>query len=140
MARLVHAARNRGAGRFHGASSSAGVLSIQVPAAGRTATITYRPAGGGNPASRNPREVFLAVLGFDVKSDVKAGENRGRALTHDFVAISLEKQPLTDRDGAVEFRLPTRPAGVGRLALAAWVVQTGKSEAPEQAAGGWLPP
>ena len=114
--------------------TAAGVLSINVPAAGRAATVTYRSAGQSTGAAR---EVCLAVLGFDVKSDVKAGENRGRALAHDFVALSYEKKPLLEK--SAEFRLPAKPAGVGRLALAAWVVEPGKGE-PEQAVGGWLAP
>jgi len=85
------------------------------------------------------REAFLAVLGFDVKSDVKAGENRGRALAHDFVVLSCEKQPLDPATGSAGFRLPGKPAGVGRQALAAWVVAAGGRGGPEQAAGGWLP-
>ncbi len=116
-------------------ANAPGLLSVSVPTGGKTATATYRAAAS---SSAGAREVFLALLGFDVKSDVKAGENRGRALTHDFVALSCEKQTLPAKDGVVEFRLAAKPAGVGRLALAAWVVKAGASE-PEQAVGGWLP-
>jgi len=83
-------------------------------------------------------EVHAALLASDLNSNVKAGENRGRRLEHDFVVLKLVDQPLPRRDGAyrAEFTLDAKE-GEGRLAVAAWVTREGSLE-PVQATGGWL--
>lgn len=79
----------------------------------------------------------LAVLSSGINSDVKAGENRGRSLRHDFVVVDLRDQPLK-REGdrwQAQLALPDIEQ-VSRPALAAWVVDA--SGQPLQATGGWL--
>ncbi len=86
-------------------------------------------------------EVNAALLDCELNSEVKAGENKGRSLNHDFAVLTLVKQPLTGKDGGFQgwFTLDPNPKGtVGRLALAVWVTRAGKLE-PLQAVGGWLP-
>ena len=39
-------------------------------------------------------DVHVARLGFDLNINVKAGENSGRKLLHDFVVLSLADAPL----------------------------------------------
>ena len=86
-------------------------------------------------------QLHTALLVCEVGSDVKAGENSGRHLNHDFAAVTLTEQPLVSKTnefyGAFRIDEKARPAS-GRLALAAWVVPNGQS-APVQAVGGWLP-
>jgi hypothetical protein len=41
-------------------------------------------------------------LDSELSSDVKAGENGGRHLNHDFAALALMKQPLTEKDGEIQ--------------------------------------
>ena len=93
-----------------------------------------------SPASAEARkfEVHVARLGFDLNINVKAGENGGRKLQHDFVALGLTKGSLAP--GATELRLPatTQPeASNSRGAIVAWVTEAGQIE-PIQAVGGWL--
>jgi hypothetical protein len=98
---------------------------------------TFVPAAGGTIEY----EINAALLDSDLSSDVKAGENQGRRLSHDFAALALVKHSMTGKDGRfqVEFTLDTTPKMTnGRLALAVWVTRVGKLE-PLQAAGGWLP-
>ena len=76
----------------------------------------------------------LAWLAGAVESDVKAGENRGKKLRHDFVALTLESQPLVLAGEAAAFKT-TKPRDA--KAIAAWVTETGKLE-PLQATGGAL--
>ena len=45
-------------------------------------------------AARGTFDVSLALLFRGVQSDVRAGENRGRRLQHDFVAIGLVTQAM----------------------------------------------
>jgi hypothetical protein len=82
-----------------------------------------------------------ALLGFDLVSDVKSGENRGRRLDHDFVVLAFAK--CTSRQEGDYFKgdvsLSTQPGFKGkRLAVAAWIGSS-KGVVPIQAVGGWLP-
>lgn len=84
------------------------------------------------------RELHVARLGFDLTTNVKAGENSGRKLLHDFVVLSIATVPLNS-DGT-ELRLPASVAKTlagSREAIAAWVTEAGDL-APLQAVGGWL--
>ncbi|HWY75609.1 MAG TPA: DUF1223 domain-containing protein [Verrucomicrobiae bacterium] len=98
--------------------------------------VTYAPAMAGETRY----EAHAALLSGGLVSDVKAGENRGRKLSHDFVALNLVSAPMV-RDGdslAGEFAFgPHDDAANGRLAIAVWVTKKGHLE-PLQAAGGWL--
>jgi hypothetical protein len=85
-------------------------------------------------------EVHVVLLVSGLVSDVKAGENTGRHLNHDFVVLTLLKRTLTRQQdnfrGMFTMDTELRP-NEGRLALAVWITQTGQME-PVQAAGGWL--
>ena len=85
-------------------------------------------------------EVHAVLLVSGISSDVKAGENVGRQLKHDFVAIVFTELPLVSRTNIFkgEFVLDTtQNKSAGRLALAVWITRNGKTE-PVQAVGGWL--
>jgi hypothetical protein len=95
------------------------------------------------PETTQPRALALniALLGNDLESDVKRGENSGRKLRHDFVVLQLAKSEMTNQGnrwtGTV---LLSRSAGTDKAtALAAWV-QPGDTAQPIQATGGWLKP
>ena len=120
-----------------GRGTDPGALAASVQENGRAVRVSFTPATRPQAA----REVCVTLLGFNLQSAVKAGENRGRALTHDFVALGWEKKVLvvngtSGRQEAV-FRLPEPPRDAGRLAVAVWVAEAGTS-APEQAVGGWV--
>ena len=91
-------------------------------------------AGGGN-------EVHAVLLAIGLSSEVSAGENRGRHLVHDFVALELTqgllKQNGKEAKGEFSFSSKSK-AGQGWFALAVWVTSPGSLE-PLQATGGWLP-
>lgn len=81
-------------------------------------------------------EAHAALLGANITTQVKAGENRGETLRHEFVALMTAHSGL--RDGAGEFALPkSDQPGVPRRALAVWITRKGGIEVL-QAAGGWL--
>ena len=83
-------------------------------------------------------DLHVARLGFDLNINVRAGENSGRKLLHDFVILGLTKQPI--EAGTTELRLPAttqKEAANSRGAIAAWVTEAGHVE-PIQAVGGWL--
>jgi len=91
------------------------------------------------PETTQPRALTLnvALLGNDLESDVKRGENNGRKLRHDFVVLDLIKIDMgneSDRwTGSVA--LPMRSANDKPSAFAAWITE---NATPVQATGGWL--
>ena len=87
-------------------------------------------------AASKSQRAFLAPMRSGIESEVTAGENAGRKLTHDFVAGEIVGVELKEKDGVW--------AGEGRIkeprdALAVWIKREGEVE-PLQAVGGWLKP
>lgn len=87
---------------------------------------------------RDDLRISVALLGFGIRTRVKAGENAGRTLEHDFVVLSVEEAHLERDGGGYRAALPPPASDVAaeRYALAAWVSSEG-DPAPIQAAGGW---
>jgi hypothetical protein len=85
-------------------------------------------------------EIHAALLAGGISSDVKAGENRGRQLNHDFAAVNMIQIGLTTSNGAAHgrFIISAPKATAGKTsALTVWVTHAGELE-PVQATGGWL--
>ena len=83
----------------------------------------------------------IAILGFDLTSKVKKGENKGRTLKPEFVVLgyrSVAMQPSQAGSfDANNIALPKTVVNSTRTALATWV-STPKDQTPLQATGGWL--
>lgn len=81
----------------------------------------------------------IAILGFDLKTDVKAGENHNKQLKHDFTVLGFKTIPLYKNGSfyAVMTELPDVIEMAPRMAVSAWVNEEYNME-PIQAAGGWL--
>lgn len=97
--------------------------------------IQYRPT-----ASNRYYELNIAVLGFDLSNEIDAGENEGKTLRHDFVALGFKTVPmLKNKSGNFEIKtgLPAYRHDASRKGLAMWVTEQG-SPVPVQATGGWL--
>jgi hypothetical protein len=124
-----------------GGAKDAGTLTLRWHAAERTATVEFAPAGGGAAAgaiAAGDLEIHVALLGGGIVNAVKRGENSGRTLRHEFVALRLESAPLARTAGAASVALPPRgDIKAARHGLAAWVTRRG-SLAPIQATGGWI--
>ena len=106
---------------------SAGVLSVDYLTAG-ICRVSFAPAGDF--------EVHVALLGGGVVSAVRAGENSGRQLHHEFLVLEMKSANLSG--GRAELSLNDAAIkGVTRRALAAWITRRGEL-APIQATGGWL--
>ena len=85
-------------------------------------------------------EIHAALLAGGIISDVKAGENSGRQLRHDFVAENVLQIGLTTSNGVASGRFiistPKAKTGTSR-ALVVWVTKADGLESI-QATGGWL--
>ena len=112
-----------------------GVLKATVRS-DHTVVINFEPANG----SAREFDVYLAYLGFGININVRAGENNGRKLLHDFVVLSLDHQKLAS--SPQEFYLPSSAPEItnrpNRTALAAWITSAGDIT-PLQVTGGWVP-
>jgi len=115
-------------------SAKVGVLRVSVGDDGKVSA-TFAP----NTMQPWPLTLNVALLGNDLESDVKRGENSGRKLRHDFVALQLAKSEMTNQGnlwtGTV--LLPMRSGNDKHSALAAWITE---NTTPIQATGGWLNP
>ena len=119
--------------KFSGAK--AGVLTVSSSDTNHW-RVSFAPTlpGGAN------YEIQAALLAGGLNSDVRAGENRGRRLNHDFVVVAILKASVIRRGEIAQgvFTLPVRrTTPESSLALAVWVTHVGRLE-PLQATGGWL--
>ena len=115
------------------ATEAPGVLKLTVN--GDRVMASFKPSSN----SSAHYDVHLARLAFSLTSDVTAGENAGKKLSHDFVVLGLTNETL--KAGPKELRLPApaqKWAIEPRTAIAAWITSAGQIE-PIQAVGGWLP-
>jgi len=114
------------------AGEQAGHLRLELD--GHELRARYEPPAGAPRAER----LHVAVLGMGLVSEIRAGENGGRQLHHDFVTLALRSFESTDDSWSG--RLPDPRPGLqpARFALAAWVTGPGNLT-PLQAAGGYLP-
>ena len=87
-------------------------------------------------SGNGPYELHIAVLGFDIHTEVERGENRNTTLQQQFVV--LVHRSHTSTDGHWNVLLPQGTSTAPRYALAAWISAPG-DPAPLQATGGWLP-
>jgi hypothetical protein len=80
------------------------------------------------------------LLGSGLNSDVKAGENSGRHLQHEFTVLNLVQVGMVTSNGIAKGRFISdtlRYNSEKELAITVWVTRAGQLE-PLQAAGGWL--
>ena len=113
-----------------------GVLRVSVGDDGKISA-TFAP----DTMQARPLVLNVALLGNDLESDVKRGENSGRKLRHDFVVLQLAKSEMTNQGNlwtGTVLLSGNRETDKG-TALAAWV-QSGETIPSIQATGGWLKP
>ena len=82
----------------------------------------------------------VAILGFDVKTKVSGGENKGRELKHDFVVLAYNSQTLFEGQNAAETRMTLPKSSKyknNKKAIVIWVSKS-NNPSPIQAVGDWL--
>lgn len=116
-------------------SERVGILDATLK--GNEAVVTFTP----EKPPRGSLKLEVALLGTNLQSDVKRGENSGRKLHHDFVVLHLAMIDMTNQGnrqtGTVS--LSTSAETDKPTALAAWI-KSDESAPPIQATGGWLKP
>lgn len=119
-------------------SAEAGALSLDVFPG--SIAIRFAPKTGARLA-KNP-VAYVAILGSGLSRTVKAGENKGKTLAHDFVVIDFQRVALREQGNAWVGNgtwRATKIAEPKQYAVATWVVSDGNGE-PLQAAGAWVTP
>ena len=84
--------------------------------------------------------INLALLGFEVQTEVKRGENSGKTLQHDFVVLEHTRNLIhRNEDGSYtgSLYLPRSNIKAEKLGLVAWINST-SDLTPIQATGGYL--
>jgi hypothetical protein len=94
----------------------------------RELSVRYMPATAGKHW-----QAHVALLVFDLDTAVKAGENSGRTLRHDFIVLTLQSNQLKSEETKIMLA-PARPQEKG---IAVWVAEAGRLT-PVQATGAWL--
>jgi hypothetical protein len=115
--------------------TSAGVLTVSSTDC-KLWTATFVPAEGNDA----DYEIHAAILAGDLGSNVKGGENNGRYLNHEFVALDLIQIRMATNQGVARVRFildASRHDTEEVRAIAVWVTRAAGSE-PLQATGGWL--
>jgi len=77
----------------------------------------------------------VAILGMDLSTEVKRGENRGKTLDHDFVVLGMQSFPLSKEQW--QGQLPEIDIKAPQYAVVAWIAEK-SSLVPKQAVGGYL--
>jgi len=120
----------------HSNTPTTGELSLQVRPDGRQITGSYIPDSQATGLSSY--RLNVALLGINIRTDVRGGENGGHQLLHDFVVLDFTSVPLEKgqnfQSGPVNLKSATvdQPGG-----LVAWV--SSPSGEIVQVAGGYLP-
>jgi len=109
---------------------------LELALSNPTFEASFTPAN--EPTIREP-VLHIALVGFDLKTEVRAGENRGRELRHDFVVLAKETFSGTKLLWNGRLPMPTSDHNPSRIAVAAWI-SDGNDPRPIQAVGGWLSP
>ena len=122
-----------GPGSVPGDGSKVGELKLEIE--NQTARVEFDPA----TPLKTSLQASVVLLGFDIATQVKAGENVGRELKHNFVVLGHETMLMQEQDGryVISMQLPTSNEDAPRYAVAAWVNRTALQQ-PIQAVGGWL--
>lgn len=127
----------------------AGLLSVDDVSDGEKFVVRYVP-----PAAHSKKmwQLHFATLGMGIKDEVTKGENRGRTLAHDFVALQLLSKTAQVVNGVAtaQFEISTARDKMlppingtlngrlnGQRAIAVWVTEPSQLR-PVQATGGVL--
>jgi hypothetical protein len=110
------------------AKKQVGTLSIKIQRQGLSAE--YK---GDN---KQLLQFHVAILGFNIKTSVEAGENQGRNLEQQFLVLAHNQTRSTQN--IWQTKLPEVGRSASKYGFVAWVSSL-DNQKPIQATGGWLP-
>ena len=110
------------------ANNDAGALSVKIQK--QRLSAEYR----GD--SKQLLQLHVAILGFDIKTSIEAGENQGRNLEQQFLVLGHNQ--TRSNHNVWQAKLPEVAYSASKYGFVAWV-STLDNQKPIQATGGWLP-
>jgi hypothetical protein len=118
------------------ATQEVGVLSLTLDQQAFSAQ--FSPSESVNKKNNSAEILTIALLGFELKTPIKAGENKGELLNHDFVVLSMDSYAgINNRWQGVIPSIKSDLDNTATKAIVVWV-STLHSLKPLQATGGWL--
>ena len=128
---------HRGERQWKNNTKNVGVLSAKVSDDSARVLVKFNPRSTSIAASGS-YVLNVAVLGMGLSTEVKAGENHGELLKHDFVVLNHSKQTVSSSPSQWQVAMPSIPqAGQQQNAVAVWLSQPSNQQVI-QAAGGYL--
>lgn len=120
-----------------GPDQTPGILKVKISDVGQF-TASFEPNQTDTKVSS--AQLTLVLLGQSLSSDVTRGENRGRKLNHDFVALANTTLSKQHNNQQIQWsgQLPRTDVNAEEYAIAAWVSYDGR-QYPIQTVGGVIP-
>ena len=111
-----------------------GVLEVNVQ--DQAAQVSFKPTA----STHRNLNINIALIGFGISTAVKAGENKGRTLSHDFVVLGMTQEPLQPEGDhfIATVDMPRSKIDAPRYGVVAWI-SANDSQRPIQTVGGVLP-
>ncbi|PWQ97581.1 DUF1223 domain-containing protein [Leucothrix arctica] len=121
-------------------TNNVGVLKASITDNSDTVSVKFTPESKSLMAQAKSGSYVLnvAILGMDLSSKVRAGENRGEILKHDFVVLNHKKHTVSASPNQWQVAMPAIPqSGQKQSAVVVWLSQ-GANQQVIQATGGYL--
>ncbi len=115
-----------------GSGKQVGQLTVSVNKG--VVTANYKPI----KKITNPVVLNVAWLGFDLETEIRAGENEGKKLKHDFVSFNTKAIKGNLDNGLYTWKFKADMKGLPMNKGAAFWVTSGDDPTPVQATGGRL--
>ena len=114
-------------------NQSVGKLSVSIE--DKKMNAKYIPVNFNN----DQLELNIAIIGFDLVTDVAAGENSGKQLKHDFAVLGYSSMTMnqSNLEYNVTVSLPVPAVVAPRYGVVAWVSEV-NDQTPIQTVGGML--
>jgi hypothetical protein len=104
---------------------------LQLSMAAGEVTISFNGLAAASASTAH-----LVLLGNNLQSSIRGGENRGKELRHHFVVLDYQSIGAETGPQASKWRFKVHPTG-SVVAIAAWVSYADQ-QTPVQVVGGWL--
>ena len=119
-------------------NKNVGVLKASVADNADKVLVKFNPESKQLLSKSGNYVLNVAILGMGLSTKVKAGENHGETLDHEFVVLNHQKQTVAASSSQWQAAMPSIPqSGQKQNAVVVWLSEVG-SEKVIQATGGYL--
>jgi len=126
--------KGKGIGQQHREQVNIGKLSVKLMPT--SVAVDFSPVSTSPQLSPNPKYLNIAILGFDIETNVKRGENARKVLKDNFVVLGFRQQPYRGEINIIDY--PDLSVEAKRYAVVVWLTSS-NGLTPIQSVGGYLP-